>query len=40
MSRLNLESFRDSTIKKHQQADLIGLLKNINKFTRLASLAH
>jgi hypothetical protein len=27
-----------SAINKHQQATTIGLLENINKFTRLASL--
>ncbi len=29
---------RISSIKKHQQAAKIGLLKNINKFKRLASV--
>jgi len=32
-------NLRVSSIKKHQQATTIGLLKNINKFMRLASLA-
>jgi hypothetical protein len=34
-----MSSLKLSTIKKHQQATEIGLLKNINKFIRLASLA-
>jgi len=35
--QLDPDSYRDSSIKKHQQANSIGLFKNINKYMRLAS---